>query len=81
MLLFTMPRRRRWGALLAVMLSVAAFTAIGCSNSSTTGGTGGGGSGGTTPTAAGTYTFTITAVSNATTGNLVHSASVVLTVP
>jgi subtilase family serine protease len=81
MLLFTLPRRRRWGALLAVMLSVAAFTAIGCSNnSSTTGGTGGGG-GGTTPTPAGTYTFTITAAANATSGNLVHSASVVLTVP
>jgi hypothetical protein len=80
MLLLTMPRRRRWGALLAVMLSVAAFTAIGCSNTSTTGGGGGGGSS-TTPTPAGTYTYTITAVSNATTGNLVHSASVVITVP
>jgi subtilase family serine protease len=79
MLLLTMPRRRRWGALLAVMLSVAAFTAIGCSNSSTTGGGGGGGGGGTTPTPAGTYTYTITAVS--ATGNLVHSASVVVTVP
>jgi subtilase family serine protease len=81
MLLLTLPRRRRWGALLAVMLSVAAFTAIGCSNSSTTGGTTGGGSGGTTPTPAGTYTFTITAMANASTGNLVHSASVVVTVP
>jgi hypothetical protein len=81
MLLLTLPRRRRWGALLAVMLSVAAFTAIGCSNSSTTGGTGGGGSGGATPTPAGTYTFTISAMANANTGNLVHSASVVVTVP
>jgi hypothetical protein len=82
MLLLTLPRRRRWSALLAVMLSVAAFGAIGCSNSSTTGGTGSG-SGGTTPTPtpAGTYTFTITATANATTGNLVHSASVVVTVP
>jgi subtilase family serine protease len=81
MLLLTMPRRRRWGALLAVMLSVAAFTAIGCSNSSTTGGSGGGGGGGATPTPAGTYTYTITAVSTVSTGNLVHSASVVVTVP
>jgi subtilase family serine protease len=82
MLLLTLPRRRRWSALLAVVLSVAAFGAIGCSNSSTTGGTGSG-SGGTTPTPtpAGTYTFTITATANATTGNLVHSASVVVTVP
>jgi subtilase family serine protease len=82
MLLLRLPRRRHWSALLAVMLSVAAFGAIGCSNSSTTGGTGSG-SGGTTPTPtpAGTYTFTITATANATTGNLVHSASVVVTVP
>jgi len=82
MLLLTMPRRRRWGALLAVILSVAAFTAIGCSNTSTTGGGGGGGGGtGPTPTPAGTYTFTVTAVNNASTGNLVHSATVVVTVP
>jgi subtilase family serine protease len=80
MLLLTRPRRRRWGALLAVMLSVAALTAIGCSNTSTTTG-GSGGGGGPTPTPAGTYTFTITAVSTASTGNLVHSASVVVTVP
>jgi hypothetical protein len=82
MLLLTLPRRRRWSALLAVMLFVAAFSAIGCSNSSTTGGTSSG-SGGTTPTPtpAGTYTFTITATASATTGNLVHSASVVVTVP
>jgi subtilase family serine protease len=81
MLLLRLPRRRRWSALLAVMLSVAAFGAIGCSNSSTTGGTTSSGTGGTTPTPAGTYTFTITATANATMGNLVHSASVVVTVP
>jgi len=79
MLLLTMPRRRRWGALLAVVLSVAALTAVGCSNTSTTGG-------GTTPTnpntptAAGTYTFTITAI-DASSGKLVHSAQAVVTVP
>jgi len=79
MLLFTLPRRRRWGALLAVILSVAALTAVGCSNTSTTGGGGGGGGGGTTPTtpaSPGTYTFTVTAIS----GALVHSAQVTLTV-
>jgi hypothetical protein len=81
MLLLTMPRRRRWGALLAVMLSVAALTAVGCSNTSTTGGGGGGGTTPTTPTPAGTYTFTVTALSTAGTANLSHSAVVTVTVP
>jgi subtilase family serine protease len=78
-LLLTFPRRRRWGALLALMISVAVLTAVGCGgNTSNSGGTGGSG---TTPTttnaAAGTYTFTITAVS----GSLVHSTQVTVTVP
>jgi subtilase family serine protease len=81
MLLLTFPRRRRWGALLAVLISIAALTAVGCGgNTSNSGGTGGGG-GGTTPTTTnaqpGTYTFTITAVS----GNLVHSTQVTVNVP
>jgi subtilase family serine protease len=79
-LLITLPRRRRWGALLVVVFSVAALTAVGCGagNTSNTGGGGGGGGGGTTtPAAAGTYTFTITAVS----GTLVHSTQATVTVP
>jgi hypothetical protein len=80
MLLLTVPRRRRWSGLLAVMLSVAALTAIGCSNTSTTGGGGGGGTTPATPTPAGTYTFTIAAVSTGT-GSLSHSTVVTLTVP
>jgi len=79
MLLFLRPRRRRWGALLAAVLSVVILTAAGCGgNTSTTGGGGGGGGGGTTtPAAAGTYTFTITAIS----GSLVHSTQVTVIVP
>ena len=80
-LLLTLPRRRRWGALLALLISVAALTAVGCGGASTStsgggGGTGGGGSG-STNAQAGTYTFTITAVS----GTLVHSAQVTVNVP
>jgi subtilase family serine protease len=79
LLLLTFPRRRRWGALLAVLISLAAFTAVGCGgNTSTTGGSGGGGTTPVTTNASpGTYTFTITAVS----GTLVHSTQVTVTVP
>jgi subtilase family serine protease len=78
-LLFTLPRRRRWGALIAVVFSVVALTAVGCggSSSSSGGSSGTGGGTTTTPAAAGTYTFTVTAVS----GSLVHSTNVTLTVP
>jgi subtilase family serine protease len=86
LLLITLPRRRRWGALLAAVISVAALTAVGCGggNTSTSGGTGtgtggggGGGGTGTTNAVSGTYTFTITAVA----GTLVHSTQVTVTVP
>jgi hypothetical protein len=78
MFLLVLPRRRRWGALLAVVLSVAALAAIGCSNTSTTGNTNPTNPNNpTTPAAAGTYTFTLTAVS----GSLVHSTQVTVTVP
>lgn len=79
-LLLTLPRRRRWGALLAVLISVAALAAVGCGGTSTStsgGGSGTGGGTGSTNAQAGTYTFTITAVS----GTLVHSAQVTVTVP
>jgi subtilase family serine protease len=77
MLLVTLPRRRRWAGLLAVVLSLAALTVVGCGgNTSTTGGSTGSGTG-TTNAKSGTYTFTITAVS----GTLVHSTQVTVTVP
>lgn len=78
MILLTVPRRRRWGALLAVVLSVAAIGAVGCggssssSSSSTTTTTGSS----NTDASPGTYTYTVTAVS----GSLVHSTQVTLTV-
>jgi subtilase family serine protease len=80
MLLLTLPRRRRWGALLVAMLSIAAFTVAGCGGSSTSNSGGGGGGGGTTPVtpaSPGTYTFTVTAT---TSTGLVHSIQVAYTV-
>jgi subtilase family serine protease len=78
LLLFTLPRRRRWSSLLILMLSAAALTAVGCgSSSSNTGGGGGGGSTPQTNAQAGTYSFTITAVS----GSTVHSTQLTVTVP
>jgi subtilase family serine protease len=63
MFLLFLPRRRRWGALLAVLLSVGAIGASGC------------GSGGTLPTSA-TYNITITATAA---GNLSHTSTVNVT--
>ncbi|HUZ95302.1 MAG TPA: Ig-like domain repeat protein, partial [Edaphobacter sp.] len=60
MFLLVLPRRRRWGALLAVLLSIGAIGASGC------------GSGGTLPSDA-TYNVTITATAA---GNLSHTAAV-----
>ena len=80
-LLFAFPRRRRWGALLAAVLSVAVIGASGC------------GSGGTlvnpvtvtptpatTPAARGTYTVTVVGVGSTANGNRVHSAQVTFVV-
>jgi hypothetical protein len=78
MLLLTLPRRRRWAGLLAVVLSMAALTAVGCGgNTSNTGGSGSGGGSKTTNAQPGHYTFTITGVS----GTLVHSSQVTVNVP
>ena len=76
--LIVVPKRRRWGTLFALLLSVAMISSSGCSSSSSnTGGNGGsGGNGGGTGlsnASPGTYNITITATS----GSLVHS--VVLT--
>jgi len=78
-LLLTVPRRRRWGALFALLLSVAAISISGCgSSSSSTSGSSGSGSGsnGQTNATRGTYTVNVTAVS----GSSVHTSVVTFTV-
>ena len=83
MFLLVLPRSRRWGALLAVIISVGIVSgAVGCSS--------GGGSSGNptnpttpviTPATPGTYNITITAIaSNGSGGNLVHHATVAFVV-
>ena len=76
MMLLFLPKRRRWSALLAAILSVAALGALGC---------GSGGSLASTTTvsnaAPGTYNLTVTAAGTTSTGvKLVHNATVTLTV-
>lgn len=82
--LFVVPRRRRWGAILAVVLTVGAMGASGCGSSSSSSNSGGGGNSGpsnpVTNAAAGTYNITITAMATTSNGNLVHTAHVLFTV-
>lgn len=79
MFLLVLPRRRRWGTLLALIISIGVVGgAVGC------GGSSGSSSTPITPTqtntAPGTYKITITAVATTPTGNLVHDATVLFTV-
>ncbi|MCU1222676.1 MAG: Multicopper oxidase [Edaphobacter sp.] len=78
MMLLTLPRRRRLGALLAVVLSVAALTAVGCGGGTSSSGTPSPTT--TTPAAPGTYNITVTGVASTSAGNVVHSALVTFTV-
>jgi subtilase family serine protease len=87
LLLITLPRRRRWSALLVLMLSVAAISASGCggssSSSSSSGGSGGSGGGtgtGVTNATPGIYNVTVTGVATTATGSIVHSATITFTV-
>ncbi len=74
-MLFTVPRRRRWGALLAFVISVAAISAAGCGSSSSST-TAGGGNTNTQNATPGTYTINVTATS----GSLIHTSTVTFTV-
>ncbi|MHB1744299.1 MAG: Ig-like domain repeat protein [Acidobacteriaceae bacterium] len=70
MLLVGIPRRRRWSALLGILLLAAAAGGIGC---------GGGGTasrGGGNTTSSGTYTVTVTATS----GTLTHTTAIAVAV-
>ncbi len=78
LLLLVVPRRRRWGALLAAILSVAALGAVGCGSSSNSG----------TPTntttttfaTPGTYTVRVNAFATTSTGTVAHSTTITFTV-
>lgn len=87
MFVLVLPRRRRWGAILAVIISVGAIGATGCGSGGSASSAPAASSTGTTPTnpsvtnaAPGTYNITITAVASTSTGNLVHHANVLFTV-
>ena len=74
-LLITVPRRRRWGALLTAVLAIGAFSATGCGGGATNSNS----SGSTTTTTnatAGTYSITVTGVS----GTSVHTSTITLKV-
>ncbi|HZY61900.1 MAG TPA: protease pro-enzyme activation domain-containing protein [Edaphobacter sp.] len=77
--LIVVPRRRKWGALLAVIVSVGIIGASGCSQSSslklppTTQPT-------VTNAAPGTYHITITAITGSGASTLAHTATVTFTV-
>jgi subtilase family serine protease len=76
-ILFTLPRRRRWGALLALLVSVAAISVSGCgSSSSSSSSSSGNNSNGQTNATRGIYTVNVTAVS----GSAVHTSVVTFTV-
>ncbi|WP_263373588.1 protease pro-enzyme activation domain-containing protein [Granulicella aggregans] len=75
LLLFVVPRRRRWAPLLVLVLTAGLLGVTGCAGS---GGSGGGtpGNPGNPGTPAGSYTVTVTAAS----GSISTTASVVVTV-
>ncbi len=86
LLLFGLPRRRRWGALLAVVVSVAAIGAGGCGSgnstlpASTVTPTPTPNPSATTNAARGTYTVTVIGVGATAAGNRVHSTQVTFVV-
>lgn len=81
--LLTLPRRRRWGALLGVVLSIGALGASGCGGGTTaipSGPVTTPPTSTTTPAAAGTYTVTVVGAGSTPNGNRVHSVQVTFTV-
>jgi subtilase family serine protease len=80
LLLLTMPRRRRWGALLAAVLSVAALEVMGCGSGAGTLASNTGGTTTTTNAAPGTYNLRVTATATTSAGVVVHSTNVTFVV-
>jgi len=77
-LLLTVPRRRRWGALLAVVLSIGALGANGCGSGSSAINASNVPS--TTPAASGTYNVTVVGSGTTASGNRIHSTQVTFVV-
>lgn len=76
-LLLGIPRKRRFGSLLSIMLFAVMIASVSCGGGGSSGGGGGGGGGVTDPgTPTGTYTVTV----NATDGTRTHSTTFSLTV-
>ena len=79
LLLLTLPRRRRWGALLAAVISVSMIGALGCGSSSGTLLSGSGTGTGTSPVVTNavpaTYNVTVTGIATTSTGaSVIHRA-------
>ena len=76
--LLILPRRRRWGAILVLVISIGALSASGCGSSSSTSGGGGGTT--TTPAARGTYDIQVVATATTASGTVSHLTDVSFTV-
>ncbi|HEX7158165.1 MAG TPA: protease pro-enzyme activation domain-containing protein, partial [Edaphobacter sp.] len=79
-MLLTIPRRRRWGALLALLLSVVAVSVSGCGSSSSSTSSSSSSSSGQTNATRGTYIVNVTATSTSAGTTLVHTSVVTFTV-
>lgn len=81
LLLLSMPRRRRWGALLVAVLSVGVIGVNGCGSGQSTINSGPvTPTPSTTPATRGVYTVTVVGTSSGSSGSRVHSTQVTFTI-